>query len=53
MTVLGGAQEVGRSAFLIKTRESSVCLTAVLILVQTGLLKLFQDLIDQNSRLIH
>ncbi len=24
MTVLGGAQEVGRSAFLIKTRESSV-----------------------------
>ena len=26
MTVLGGAQEVGRSAFLIKTRESSVLL---------------------------
>jgi KH/beta-lactamase-domain protein len=26
MTVLGGAQEVGRSAFLVKTRESSVLL---------------------------
>ncbi len=26
MTVLGGAQEVGRSAFLIKTRESSILL---------------------------
>lgn len=26
MTVLGGAQEVGRSAFLLKTRESSVLL---------------------------
>ena len=26
ITVLGGAQEVGRSAFLVKTRESSVLL---------------------------
>jgi KH/beta-lactamase-domain protein len=26
MTILGGAQEVGRSAFLVKTRESSVLL---------------------------
>jgi uncharacterized protein len=51
MTVLGGAQEVGRSAFLIKTRESSVLLDCGIHPGSNRPLSPFHVLTHQNSKL--
>jgi predicted metal-dependent RNase len=51
LTVLGGAQEVGRSCFLLKTRESSVLLDCEFTLAPTEGLSLSHVSTHQNSRL--